>query len=126
MAVVAQVVEDLPDVRRVELLTIPSANGDETGRRLAGTDDGLVRRQPVLADPGTETAFVRVRDLDPQPPVQRAPGDLGASQAGNAPPCTSINGATARSILPTIARCTITGRCLLPSAPTYSRPNRSG
>ncbi len=50
----------------------------------------------------------------------------GASQAGNAPPWVSMRWATARSALPMMLRCTITGWCLAPSAPTYERPNRSG
>ena len=36
----------------------------------------------------------------------------GASHAGKAPPCSSISCATARSTLPMMLRCTITGRCL--------------
>ena len=50
----------------------------------------------------------------------------GASQSGNFPAWCSISTAIWRSIEPRMARCSITGVCLRPSWPVYSRPKRSG
>jgi hypothetical protein len=62
-------------------------------------------------------------------------GQYFADRPGRHPPTVSqsqrhlavgrLAGADHR-LVPMMLRCTITGRCLAPSAPTYSRPNRSG